>query len=249
MRLMRRLLLGLIALAAVHGTAQAQSEEFPTLYKVTLVRAAPGHLIDLIDLYKAQQPVYAASGDVAPFWMRHSQGDQWDLMLLFPMESYAAYYDADRLAQREGQAEAWNAFGERFRELVAWQEDLFVYGPALPTVQTAFEGAGFFHVEMFEALPGHHEELIEQRRMENVYLRQLDRPENLIFAKSQGASVDAFTLGFYRDLKHFAESVDIPLDEEDAAARAAGFESVYTISPYLRSLIREHHDTLAVAIR
>ena len=246
---MRRLLLGLVALLLAHGTVQAQMEEFPSLYKVTLVRAAPGHLLDLIELYKAQQSVYAASGDVAPFWMRHSQGDQWDLMLLFPIESYAAYYHPDRLAQREGQAEAWHAFDERFRELVAWQSDLFVYGPPLPVVQAGFEDAGFFHIEMFEALPGHHEELIEQRRMENAYLRQLNRPENLIFVKSQGASVDVFTLGFYRDIQHFAESAAIPLDEEDAAARTAGFESVYAISPYLRSLIREHHDTLAVAIR
>ncbi|NNF58966.1 MAG: hypothetical protein HKN04_12085 [Rhodothermaceae bacterium] len=246
---MRRLFLILAVLVLAHGTVRAQSEEFPSLYKVTLVRAAPGHLIDLIDLYKEHQPVYAASGDGAPFWMRHSQGDQWDLMLLFPMGSYGAYYHPDRIELREAQAEAWRAFEERFHEIVAWQSDLFVYGPALPAVEAGFEDAGFFHVEMFEALPGHHEELIEQRRMENAYLRRLHRPENLLFIKSQGASVDVFTLGFYRDIQHFAESADIPLDDEDAAARAAGFESVYTISPYLRSLIREHHDTLAVAIR
>ncbi|MFQ5571000.1 MAG: hypothetical protein ACE5G0_15075, partial [Rhodothermales bacterium] len=58
-----------------------------------------------------------------------------------------------------------------------------------------------------------------------------------------------FTLGFYRDIKHFAESADIPLEQEEAAARAAGFDSVYAISPYLRSLIQRHHDTLAVAVR
>lgn len=246
---MRRLFFVVLALTVGTSAVRAQTDTEPSLYRVTLVRAAPGHLIDLIDLYKAQMPVYEASGDEPPFWMRHSQGDQWDLLLLLPMDSYEAYYHADRIAARAAQAPSWAEFEEQFHTLVAWQEDLFVYGPDLDTVRASFDGAGFFHVEMFEALPGRHADLLEQRRMENTYLRGIDRPENLIFVKSQGSSVDAFTLGFYRDLKHFAESADIPLEDEDRAAKAAGFESVYTISPYLRSLIREHHDTLAVAIR
>lgn len=45
----------------------------------------------------------------------------------------------------------------------------------------------------------------------------------------------------WHDIKHFAESTDIPLEAEDAAAKAAGFESVYTISPYLRLLIQMHY--------
>ncbi len=227
-------------------SASAQNAEQSYLYKVTTVRAAPGELLTLIDLYREQMESIAARGDLAPFWMRHSQGDQWDLLLLFPMESYEAYYSPGRIAAREANA---SDFQSRFNELVAFQEDLIEYGPPLEDVHDAFDGAGFFHVEMFEALPGKHDELYEQRRMENEYLRLIDRPQNLIFVKSQGASVDVFTLGFYRDIKHFAESAEIPLDEEDTAAKAAGFESVYAISPYLRSLIREHHDTLAVAIR
>lgn len=85
--------------------------------------------------------------------------------------------------------------------------------------------------------------------MENTYLAELNRPQNLILLRNQGATRDVFTVGFYRDIKHFAESADIPLAEEDRAAKAADFESVYSISPYLRSLIQYHHDTLAVAIR
>ena len=228
------------------GLASAQTDELPYLYKVTTVRAAPSELLDLINLYKEQMEFYVANGDHAPFWMRHSQGDQWDIMLLFPMDSYEAYYHPDRIESREG---IGGDVQNQLNKLIAFQEDLFTYGPPLEVVQEAFDGAGFFHVEMFEALPGMHEELYEQRIMENEYLRHLRRPQNLIFVKSQGASVDVFTLGFYRDIKHFAASADIPLDEEDAAAKAAGFDSVYSIGPYLRSLIREHHDTLAVAIR
>ncbi len=219
------------------------------LYKVTLVRAAPGKLLDLIELQRRHMPAYAVRGDAPPFWMRHSQGDQWDLMLLFPMESYAAYYHPDRLAQRNAKADDEAAFRAAWQRLVAWEEDLFAYGPALDPVQQGFATASFYHVEMFQALPGMHAKLYEQREMENAYYDVLGRPGNLIFVRDQGAPWDVFTLGFYRDIKHFAESADIPMEDEERAAKAAGFESVSAISPYLRSLILEHHDTLAVAIR
>ena len=142
-----------------------------------------------------------------------------------------------------------DAFSATWRTLVAWQEDLFVHGPGLEAMQQAFDGASFYHVEMFQALPGLHEKLYEQREMENAYYDVLGRPGNLIFARDQGAAWDIVTIGFYRDLKHFAESADIPLEDEERAAKAAGFESVFAISPYLRSLILHHRDTLAVAVR
>jgi hypothetical protein len=40
----------------------------------------------------------------------------------------------------------------------------------------------------------------------------------------------------------------LPKDQE-AAAKAAGFDAPSQIGPYLRRFIREHHDTLAVAIK
>ena len=64
-----------------------------------------------------------------------------------------------------------------------------------------------------------------------------------------GSEIDIFTLGFYRDIKHFAESADIPLDVEDKAAKVAGFEGVNYIGSYLRSLLLKHNDTLAGAVR
>ena len=75
---MRRLLLFALLILSV-TTADADY-----LYKAMFVRAAPGKLLDLIALYKERMPVYDDSGDLRPFWMRHSQGDQWDLMFCFP---------------------------------------------------------------------------------------------------------------------------------------------------------------------
>jgi hypothetical protein len=85
--------------------------------------------------------------------------------------------------------------------------------------------------------------------MENAYLRALKRPENLIFVRDQGASWDLYTIGAYRDLKHFAESAGIPEADQETAAKAAGFESANRIGPYLRTLISLHHDTLAVTVK
>ncbi|MGH7596933.1 MAG: hypothetical protein ACREOI_11315 [bacterium] len=244
---MRRLLLFAIVVLGV-TTARADY-----LYKAMFVRAAPGKLLDLIALYKERMPVYDAAGDLRPFWMRHSQGDQWDLMFLFPMESYSEYFKPDRIAKRKQAAEKaglpQDQFAKKFYELAAWHEEIFVDGPLLAQVQKTFTGAGFFHVEIFLALPGKQTDLYREREMENAFLKALARPENLIFTHDQGAAWDLFTIGCYRDLKHYAESADIPDEKEEEAARAAGFEGADKIGPYLRTLIQLHHDTLAIAVK
>jgi len=67
--------------------------------------------------------------------------------------------------------------------------------------------------------------------------------------RDQGAEWDGFTSGCFRDLKHYAQSADVPREAAEAAAKAAGFDSPASIGPYLRRFISDHHDTLAVAIR
>lgn len=219
------------------------------VYRASLVQAAPGKLLELIELHKSLRAAVSNGGDEAPFWVRHSQGDRWDLLLLFPVGSYSDYYSAQRVARREKAERSSQSVLEKIRDATAWQEDVFVSGPALDEVRSRFAGAGFFHVEMFIALPGKRSDLSHEREMENAYLKALGRPQNLIFIRDQGSAWDIFTIGFYRDLKHYAESAEIPEASQEAAARAAGFESARHIGPYLRTLISSHHDTLAVAIK
>ena len=227
-----------VFLALALAVAEPAAAEEGFLYKAQFVQAAPGRLLDLIDLVKAKT-------EEPPFALRHSQGDRWDLMLLTPMgASYADYFAPERAARRRK-----TEHSEKWKELVAWQEDIFVFGPPLEDVRASFSKAGFFHVEIFRALPGRHADLFKERLMENAYLKTLKRPENLIFVRDQGAGWDLLTLGFYRDLKHYAESADIPEKDQEAAAKAAGFEGASRIGTYLRTLIREHHDTLAVAVK
>ena len=115
-------------------------------------------------------------------------------------------------------------------------------------VEALFAENGFYHVEMFHALPYKRAELLEQRRMENDYLARTGQPVNTIWEGLTGSDVDAFTIGFHRDHAAFAAGSSMTEQERDAAAREAGFEGLDQIAPYLRSLIARHQDTLAVPV-
>jgi hypothetical protein len=228
---------GALVQAPIVSGQDAESDM--ALYRVVLIRAAPGRLLDLIELYQREMGVFEAETSERPYLFRHSQGDQWDLMLLAPLGESTSY-------SVEGSADALQDPPD---DLVAWREELLVRGPESGEVHQVLEGAGFLHVEMFVALPGKRGELLEQRRMENDFLGGIHRPQNLIFTRSGGASWDLFTLGAYRDLQHFAESSDVTDEEQQRVAVAAGFEGADRIGTYLRTLIGYHHDTLAVMVR
>jgi hypothetical protein len=232
---------------------EAENWEGEYLYRVALIRAAPGRLLDLIELLKEERDLLADIEEPMPFWMRHTQGDQWDLMILYPMGSFHEYYEPDRTARRMENG-IWKglSYGQLQFEaglLTSYRDEVFVRGPEPGTLEEAFGRNSFYHAEMFVALPGKRAGLLEERRMENRYLRTLGRPENLIFVREAGGPWDSFTLGFYRDLKHYAQSADQKAEDEELAARAAGFEGADRIGNYLRSFILYHHDTLAVALR
>ena len=223
---MRYVALGaLLALAPPPGPVPHADSQ---LYRILLLRAAPGRLVDVIALEKQSQG--------QPFLLRHSQGDQWDLMAIFPMAT-------DRVTPVED-ARLDTALAAR----VAWREEVFVKGPPLPQVAAALKGGDFYHIEMHVALPGRLADLVREREMENAFERALARPEDLIFTRVAGAAWDVVTVGTFRDIKHYAESADIPATRQDSAARVAGYGSAEAIGPYLRTLIASHHDTLARAV-
>jgi len=240
-------------LATVNTMAGAQEPE-RYLYRTEMLRAAPGELATVIEMIQERLPVWQDAYPAGPFWMRHSQGDHWDLLLLFPMgQDFHEYYDTDAQKKRDDAAtRSGTGAGDFEKDLlkrVAWREELYVWGPSPKELAARFADAGFFHVEIFLALPGKRAELLLQRHMENDYLAKIDRPTNLIFQRAGGAAWDCYTIGFYRDLKHFAASADVSAEAEEKAAIEAGFTSSSTIGTYLRELIAQHHDTLAVAVR
>jgi hypothetical protein len=218
------------------------------LYRFVIIQAAPGRLLDLIELYRHRIPVIQAGGDELPFIVRHSQGDHWDLCIMYPSGSFTEYYSRERVARRDAAAAASGvpgaAFAEQFYSMVAWHEDLYAEGPPLGLFRDHVRGAGLAHFEMLQALPGKRDDLIKERQMENVFNRERGRGSTLIFVHDQGAAWDVITLGVYRDWRHYAEQETIPADVTAAAARKAGFASADAVGPYMRTLISTHRDTL-----
>lgn len=224
-----------------------------TTYRVLLLRAAPGRLDDLIRLYRERSAVFDAAEVEPPVIMRHSQGDQWDLMLLFPIEPLADYFGEPRRLRLAAAAEAAGlseaAFQDSLRSMAAFREELFAAGPQHEDFAERAQGAGLYHIEMFVAVAGRYEDLVEQRHMENAYYHATDRAGNLVFTRLAGAQWDVFTVGFYEDMPHFAAEPDLPREALEQAAIDAGFESRGTIGTYLRELMHHHNDTLAVPVR
>ena len=85
--------------------------------------------------------------------------------------------------------------------------------------------------------------------MENDFLGRIGRPTNLIFTRVTGPASDLFTLGFYRDLQHYATPAAVGAEEENRAAVAAGFESRDHIGSYLRKFLAGHHDTIGGIVK
>jgi hypothetical protein len=248
------LMLYLLAVVWLQSTAAGpQTAPSPELYRFVLIQAAPGRLLDLIDLYRKRLPVIEAGGDEAPLIVRHAQGDRWDLLVIYPSGSFTTYYGAERMRQREAAAVASGIssaeFARKFYELVAWHEDVYVEGPPVSSLHDYMKDVGLVHLEMFQALAGKRDALIEERRMESAFNRARSRPEALLFTHEQGAAWDVITLDGFRNWRHYAESETIPQEVSDAAAKKAGFANADAVGPYLRSLIALHHDTLATVVK
>ena len=235
---MRKIFILLTVLVATQAIAQEQ------LYKVTLLRAKPGELLKLIDVIKEDISNYTDFTSNKPYLLRHSQGDHWDLMVIYPIDDLDAYFSTDQSNRRKKSKTLEKAVGDSFFDLVSFQEEAIVNGPVINRFATAFEKYELFHIEIFTSLAGKQAELVKQRQAENKFYALINHRPNFIFNRVFGPSWDNFTIGFYEDMHDFA-GPEISFETEDQAAKSAGFEGVNYIGSYLRSLIAEHHDTLA----
>jgi hypothetical protein len=232
--------------------AAPTAETGTTLYRFAIIQAAPGRLIDLIDLHRKRVPVTLAGGDEAPFIVRHSQGDHWDLVVIWPTGSFVDFYSAERVRKREAAGSASGVsdaeFNALFRSMVAWTEDVYLAGPPVADFRAFVKDAGLAHFEMLMALAGKREALVDERKRENAYNRGRGRPTTMIFVREQGAAWDVITLDVFRNWRHFAEQETIAPEVNDGAARKAGFANADAIGPFMRTLIATHRDTLGPVI-
>ncbi len=219
--------INLIAKELLHNAADF-------LYRVDLVRATPGKLESVISSAKSYQDEKSR----LPYLMRHSQGDHWDLMIVWPVISYQKLHSDNNYSML-------SRFYKDLGSDINFLESTYMQGPDNNLFEKWYKANKLFHIEMFVALPEKKDELLTERKMESQYLINIDRKPNLLFRKEQGANWDAMTIGFYGSLKEFATMGDIPLAVDDKAAIDAGFKGVGDIGYYLRSLLQRHNDTLA----
>lgn len=248
----RRLVLSAtLVLGLASGLVAQESGDY--VYRTSFLRAAPGLLLELVDALKSALPTVITAGQPVPLMARHSQGDHWDILLVYPVGTMAEYYGPERAARWQAAADQTGfsgpAFARRIDSLVAWRQELFVAGPPLEVFEARNQEAGFYHLEVFLALAGQRDSLLRQRAMENVYLTGIGRPTNLIFRRLGGAEWDAYTIGYYRDLQDYATPTTVTADQEERVALGAGFQSRNHIGSYLRKFLASHHDTLLNRIR
>jgi hypothetical protein len=246
------ILMGFNVSASNSTWAQNDVKKPTFLYRTTLMRAAPGKLTELITLLKGLKDggYYEMLDQKPPFIMRHSQGDHWDLMLLYPMVSYEDYYNSKNLKLRKDFKETIEITKSEINARVAFKEDLFAFGPDVDLIAAEYAKSNLFHIEIFFALAGQHEALLVERGMENDYLRRLGKTETLLWVADQGADYDSFTIGFHKSLLAYADPGTATEIEITAARIAAGFPAQGDdIGAYLRRFLARHHDTLATPVR
>src|SRR5205823_10797518 len=140
--------------------------------------------LELLDRLNGRMPALDAAGEERAVVVRHSQGDQWDLLVLYPVGTMASYFN--HAAARQGAAD----FERSLDSVVSWREEEFVSGPALAELRAHDRGAGFYHIEMFIALAGRRDELLRERRMESDFSAATGRPDDLLFVRLAGAAWD-----------------------------------------------------------
>ena len=91
------------------------------LYKVVLYRATPGMLLELIEAVKKDVDNYDVLGVKQPYLLRHSQGDHWDLMLIYPVESLEAYFSEGQQQKRAQSKTLEKPYGHAFHNLLSYQ--------------------------------------------------------------------------------------------------------------------------------
>lgn len=133
------LLLSLFLHISLSGFAQQH-------YKVTLLRANPGDLLELIEELKSDREAHAKIGIDKPYLLRHSQGDHWDLMMIYPIEDLGTYFSAEKSKLRSNSKTLEKSYGDTFHELVSFQEESIVAGPEKEQFIAWFEEFNMFHV-------------------------------------------------------------------------------------------------------
>jgi hypothetical protein len=215
------------------------------LYRITTLRAAPGEWVELKSIIESQGEAGAmdVDGRVIPYRIRHSQGAQWDFMLIQPVAGWEEYFSQENQKLESG-------FRSKVSTHADFEADWFVAGPSHAAMREAYPDAGMFLVEMFRARAGMKDDLVDSRIRENAVLIKIDIPANFVFTGQFGADWDVMTIGFYKDWAEYGTAGSgVSAERREKAAREHGFDGMGDLAPQLRTLLTQHNDTLASAMQ
>ena len=103
---------------------------------------------ELIEVLKKDMDSLMSQGAERPYLVRHSQGDHWDLLVIYPLGQKKLLSISPERARLENETQV------KIRPLLAWHEDLYVTGPSPDILAQFLGGQGLVHFEMMQALPG-----------------------------------------------------------------------------------------------
>lgn len=238
-----------LLLAALSATAQQQppaTNQAPAamaaggqeIYHVTVSRAAPGKLNDLISAYRSMNDPSAQN----MMLFRHRQGDSWDLVAITPQ--------GPRAVVEPTAPPAVQAFTAQFQMARAWHGDSFFAGPPLAEFQRSLTPAranqmpqALYIVSMYQALPGRRADL--GKLLQRLSSAGAIPNSAVALSHVEGAPWDFILLQRYDTWQQFVD------DEQrgEELAKKAGFASAQAQSDELRSLMSMHADTLTTRIK
>lgn len=240
----RAAILVFLFLFAAWAAAQQPPRE---LYRVHFFKAAPGRLPDLIEAYRNYPTPDAATP--RPLVFRHNEGDDWDLMVIYPLGAQASM-----TANPAPLPDAMRSFRDRVMADYAWHTDTYASGPPLAEVQKALsaprefsEGGSssnpVYEVEQFVALPGRHDFLGSFLERDAA---ASGAAATLRFEHVMGDAWDFLMILRYNSWQDLA-GVETG-SAADARARTQGFANAEAVGLELRQHISAHHDTIASRI-
>jgi hypothetical protein len=238
------LILGFAVAAQQTAPVPAPAHE---LYRIHFFKAAPGKLPDLIDAYKnAPLPDNMTP---RPMVFRHQSGDDWDLMVVYPLGARASM-DSNAPAPPE----AVRKFKERVMADYAWHSDTYASGPPLDVLQRALavpqnaaqdgNAGGLYLIEESVALAGHHDEL---GRFLDRDIAAARARGSVKFEHVQGAPWDFLVVFRYASWNEYAAAETDPAADDEA--RKQGFADDAAIGLEYRTHISAHHDTFASRVQ
>jgi len=119
--------------------AAAGGRTAPPQAIVSLYRVAPGQHLAFLKWMAAQEEISKAAGVAASKWYAHTDGDQWDYMVVSPITTPAQDAKIEELSKSRGAPSGLRGSLE-FRKYMAWHTDTYVAGPM--TVAELVSAAG-----------------------------------------------------------------------------------------------------------